>query len=153
MRGPSSCRAACFMAVLALGAVRAMAAGAAVSLASVTNPGDIVFMYPISRPLQITQYLIGQVGDHVAAIKTNGPGATAQQVAAGQLCAEVQRSDGTTTYRIALARKMTGEGFNLNFLMNDNDAGTLKQYLQWQPGIATLTGAKNWYRVRFVDAP
>jgi hypothetical protein len=102
---------------------------------------------------QITQYRIGQVGDHVAVVKTNGRGAAAGQVAQSELSADVQRSDGTTTYRIALSRKITGDSFNLNFLINDNDAGTLKQYLEWQPGMAMLRGPKNWYRVRFAGAP
>jgi hypothetical protein len=99
---------------------------------------------------EITQYRIGAIGDHTVVAKC-GAGNAIEVVpdSNDDLHARVDRADTSTFYRIRLSKHLTGDAYYMNFLINDNDAGIRKQYLEWKPGMETLTNPTTWYRVTF----
>ncbi len=102
----------------------------------------------------VTAYLIGLVNDKPAIFKLRsaaGLPVGTLEASNGELRADIKRDNKATFYKIALSRKLATSSFFFNFLVNDNDNGTLKQYLEWKPGMKDLTDPSNWYRVRFSD--
>ena len=54
-----------------------------------------------------------------------------------EISAEVRRQDKGTFYAVSLDRTLAGDGlFRFNFLVNDNDEGVRKQYLEFSGGMA-----------------
>jgi len=102
----------------------------------------------------ITNYRIGLVGGQPTIVKFRATGGLPTGVLPAdnnEIRADVTRDDATTTtiYRVALRRTLTTENCYLNFLVNDNDTGVRKQYMEWKPGMETLENPANWYRIRF----
>lgn len=62
--------------------------------------------------------------------------------------ASVTRQGSTTRYTVNVSRGLLGDGvFRLNFRVNDNDEGYLKQCLAWKPGLGERPDASSWQPV------
>jgi hypothetical protein len=57
----------------------------------------------------------------------------------------VERIGQGTLYRVSLDRAMVGNGiFRLNFLINDNDDGYRKQFMEWTHGLGESQDPTLW---------
>lgn len=88
-------------------------------------------------------YRIGQVGG-VTVIRKEA-GESLEDVPGGIIDARVVRTEGETFYRIAMDRRLSGEGvFRLNVLVDDNDDGYRKQFATWASGLGAVRNPKLW---------
>ncbi len=97
------------------------------------------------------EYAIGRVNGKLTVYKhVSNYGADAGVIAAnGEIKADITRRDKTkaTLYRVAIRRDVIDrEQFFVNFIVNDDDFGARKQYLEWMPGIAKSKEPALWYR-------
>jgi hypothetical protein len=86
----------------------------------------------------VDEYSIGRLGAKPAVYKEQSAGGLPKgliDAKANEIQVDVTRHGKGTLYRLSLDRAMLGEGaFGLNFLVNDNDEGYRKQYLQYTEG-------------------
>ena len=102
---------------------------------------------PDAKP-SVDLYTIGRVNGKTTIFKETSSRGLAKglvDAASPEIQAEVERSDAGTFYRISLDRSVTGSGvFGLNFLVNDNDDGYRKQYIQWVGGLGEALNPSLW---------
>lgn len=88
-------------------------------------------------------YRIGQIGGVTVIRKEVGE--RLDDVPDGSVDARVVRTEGETFYRIAVDRRLPGEGiFRLNILVDDNDDGYRKQVSSWASGPGALRNHNLW---------
>ena len=93
-------------------------------------------------------YNVGRINGKATVYKASssqGLAAGVVDAAAGEISCQVERLGAGTLYRVSLARALVGDGvFRLNFLVNDNDEGYRKQYLQWASGLGESVTSSLW---------
>jgi beta-glucosidase len=93
-------------------------------------------------------YSVGRINGSTVVYKEASSQGLAQglvDASAGEVNAHVERIGPGTLYRVSLDRALVGDGvFRLNFLVNDNDDGYRKQYLQWTGGLGDSQNPSLW---------
>ena len=102
------------------------------------------------------QYTIGWSGDAASIYKEVSTfGAPKGKIApdAEEIRAEVERHGDGRLYRVSLDRAVVGKGiFRLNFLVNDNDDGTRKQFVELTDGLGLSRNPALWQQF-IIPAP
>jgi len=93
-------------------------------------------------------YTIGRVDGKVTIFREESARGLAKALvdpSSSEINASIERDTGVTFYRVSLDHSITGLGvFGLNFLINDNDDGYRKQYIQWTGGLGEGENPSLW---------
>jgi len=93
-------------------------------------------------------YSVGRINGKTIVYKetvSQGLAGGLADAAAREISAQVERIGAGTLYRVSLDRALVGDGvFRLNFLVNDNDDGYRKQYIQWTAGLGEAQTPALW---------
>jgi hypothetical protein len=93
-------------------------------------------------------YRIGQMGN-AEVIRKEAPSldkpGSFDVVPPDAIAAHIARAEGATFYRIAMDRRLVGDGiFRFNLLVNDNDDGYRKQFITWSSGLGLSRDSSLW---------